>query len=197
MACAEGKLWLMADPDSTKCLISALIILQRRSLSVLISCLFILHRTRCTQWLQTSFDLSQHNIFLLKEIKFGVYSTTPFLSHQHKAVNFQSMKLTKITFKTSDLTSKKTHCASIRKTSPSGCAITRAISHWFRLNTRRVHVGFVVVKVAIGQVFLWELPFSLVNIIPPVLHIRSFVYHWRDLIIVNDIIAKQPAYEIR
>jgi len=48
----------MADPDSTKCLISTTIILLRRSLSVLISCLFTLHRTRYTQWLQTSFDLS-------------------------------------------------------------------------------------------------------------------------------------------
>jgi hypothetical protein len=33
-----------------------------------------------------------------------------------------------------------------------------------------VHVGFVVDKVALGQVFLRVLRFSLVNFIPPVLH---------------------------
>jgi hypothetical protein len=32
------------------------------------------------------------------------------------------------------------------------------------------HVGFVVDKVALGQVFLRVLQFSLVNFIPPVLH---------------------------
>jgi hypothetical protein len=34
----------------------------------------------------------------------------------------------------------------------------------------RVHVGFVVDKVALGQVFLRVLRFSPVNFIPPVLH---------------------------
>jgi hypothetical protein len=33
-----------------------------------------------------------------------------------------------------------------------------------------VHVGFVVDKVALGQVFLRVLRFSPVNFIPPVLH---------------------------
>jgi hypothetical protein len=37
-------------------------------------------------------------------------------------------------------------------------------------NPRSVHVGFVVDKVALGQVFLRVLRFSPVNFIPPVLH---------------------------
>jgi len=38
------------------------------------------------------------------------------------------------------------------------------------LNARSDYVRSVVGKVAMGQVFLQELPFFLVNIIPPVLH---------------------------
>jgi hypothetical protein len=34
-----------------------------------------------------------------------------------------------------------------------------------------IHVGFVVDKVALGQVFLRDLRFSPANIIPPLLHI--------------------------
>jgi hypothetical protein len=37
-------------------------------------------------------------------------------------------------------------------------------------NHRSVHVGFVVDKVTLGQVFLQVLRFSPVNFIPPVLH---------------------------
>jgi hypothetical protein len=37
-------------------------------------------------------------------------------------------------------------------------------------NPRSVHVGFVVDKVALGQVFPRVLRFSPVNLIPPVLH---------------------------
>jgi hypothetical protein len=38
---------------------------------------------------------------------------------------------------------------------------------------RSVHMGFVLDKVALGQVFLPVLRFSLVSIIPPMLHIYS------------------------
>jgi hypothetical protein len=40
---------------------------------------------------------------------------------------------------------------------------------------RAVHVAFVVDKEAVGQVFLRDLGFSPVNIIPPLLHIDSCV----------------------
>jgi hypothetical protein len=44
--------------------------------------------------------------------------------------------------------------------------------------TESVHVGFVVNKVALGQVFLQILPFSHVNIIPPWL--SMLIYHLGD-----------------
>jgi hypothetical protein len=40
-------------------------------------------------------------------------------------------------------------------------------------NPRPVHVGFVVDKVAMGQVFLQVLRYSPVSIVPPLLHIPS------------------------
>jgi hypothetical protein len=42
-------------------------------------------------------------------------------------------------------------------------------------NPRAVHMGFVVDKVAQGQVFLLVLRFSPVSIIPPLLHIHSCI----------------------
>jgi hypothetical protein len=39
-----------------------------------------------------------------------------------------------------------------------------------------VHVGFFVDKVALGKVFLRELRFSPVNVIPPVLHYILFIF---------------------
>jgi hypothetical protein len=41
--------------------------------------------------------------------------------------------------------------------------------------SRSVHVGFVVDKVALGQVFLLVLRFCPVSIILPLLHIHSFI----------------------
>jgi hypothetical protein len=43
---------------------------------------------------------------------------------------------------------------------------------------RSVHVGFVVDKVALGQVFLWVLRFFPVNIIPPWLHTHISSGRW-------------------
>jgi hypothetical protein len=40
-----------------------------------------------------------------------------------------------------------------------------------RFDHRSLCVGFVVDKVALGQVFLWVLWFSPLSVIPPVLHI--------------------------
>jgi hypothetical protein len=48
------------------------------------------------------------------------------------------------------------------------------------LDPRLVHVGFVVDKMAVGQVCLQVLWFSQISIIPPMLHTRiSFVCHQR------------------
>jgi branched-subunit amino acid transport protein len=49
---------------------------------------------------------------------------------------------------------------------------------WPRFKPRSVHVGFVVDKVTLGQVFLQVLQFSPVNIIPPWLSI--IIYHLGD-----------------
>jgi len=43
------------------------------------------------------------------------------------------------------------------------------------LQAQSADLGFVVEKVAVGQVFVQLLSFSLVSIIPLVLHIYSFV----------------------
>jgi hypothetical protein len=48
---------------------------------------------------------------------------------------------------------------------------------WPGFVPRAVHVGFVVRKVSLGQVFLRVLRFRPVNIIPPILHIHS-VLQW-------------------
>jgi hypothetical protein len=42
-----------------------------------------------------------------------------------------------------------------------------------RFDPGSVHVGFVVDKVVLGQVFPRVLRFSLVNVIPPVLHYKE------------------------
>jgi hypothetical protein len=42
-----------------------------------------------------------------------------------------------------------------------------------RFDPGSVHVGFMVDKVALGQVFLWVLRFSSVNFIPPVLYYKE------------------------
>jgi hypothetical protein len=42
-----------------------------------------------------------------------------------------------------------------------------------RFDPRSVHVGFMVDKVALGQVFLRVFRFSRVNFIPPVLHYKE------------------------
>jgi hypothetical protein len=41
-----------------------------------------------------------------------------------------------------------------------------------------VHVEFVMDKVALGQVFLRFLRFYPVKIIPPLLHIHSYIFWW-------------------
>jgi hypothetical protein len=40
-----------------------------------------------------------------------------------------------------------------------------------------VHVCYVIKEVTLEQVFLLVRQFLLVTVIPPVLHIRSFIYH--------------------
>jgi len=64
----------------------------------------------------------------------------------------------------------------------SASSINSAVSHclltmeaWF--NPRPVHVGFVVDRVAMRQVFLQVLRFPTIIIIPPVLHIHLFICH--------------------
>jgi hypothetical protein len=42
-----------------------------------------------------------------------------------------------------------------------------------------IHVGFVVVRLAPGQVSVQVFPFSSVGIIPPMLRTHSFIYHRR------------------
>jgi len=66
--------------------------------------------------------------------------------------------------------------------SPSASSIISAVSHcllnteaWF--NPRPVHVGFVVDRVALRQVFLQVLRFPTIIVIPPVLHIHLFIYN--------------------
>jgi hypothetical protein len=43
------------------------------------------------------------------------------------------------------------------------------------LQAQSAHLGFVVERVAVGHIFVQLLSFSLVSIIPLVLHIYSFV----------------------
>jgi hypothetical protein len=56
--------------------------------------------------------------------------------------------------------------------------MVQAVSRWpltteARVDPGSVHVGFVVDKVALGQVFPRVLRFSPVNSIPPVLHYKE------------------------
>jgi hypothetical protein len=48
-------------------------------------------------------------------------------------------------------------------------------------------VGFPADKVAVGQRFI------SVNIIPPMFHTHSFIYHQRHITLANDIVIKQHA----
>jgi branched-subunit amino acid transport protein len=48
--------------------------------------------------------------------------------------------------------------------------MAQAVNRWPLTAETRVHVGFVVDKVALGQVFLRVLPFSPASIIPPLFH---------------------------
>jgi hypothetical protein len=51
------------------------------------------------------------------------------------------------------------------------------LSPWISVfDTRPVHVGFMVDKMAVGQVSFRALRFFLVNIIPPLLH-SHFYFH--------------------
>jgi len=60
--------------------------------------------------------------------------------------------------------------------------MAQAVSRWpntakAQLYLRLLGVGFMVDKVAVEQVFLRVHRFSLVSIIPPMLHVNSFNYH--------------------
>jgi len=67
------------------------------------------------------------------------------------------------------------------------CLLPRTLGFY----PRPVHVGFVVNKVASGQVLLPAILFSFASVIPPVLHSRSFVPHQHCSILTNDRIVKQ------
>ena len=60
-----------------------------------------------------------------------------------------------------------------RVTTQSGRAMAQAVSRRPLIDPESVHVGFLVNKVALGQVFLRVLRFSPVNFIPPVLHYKE------------------------
>jgi hypothetical protein len=49
---------------------------------------------------------------------------------------------------------------------------------------RLIHVGFAADQMAVGQ------RFSSVNIIPPMLHTHSFIYHQRHITLANDVIKQ-------
>jgi hypothetical protein len=55
---------------------------------------------------------------------------------------------------------------------------------------RPVHIGFVVDKVTLGQVFLWELYIYRVTIISPMLHTVSFIYCLQYIILAIDSVIK-------
>lgn len=61
---------------------------------------------------------------------------------------------------------------------PSLRWLVASLSQWRPgFNPSQVHVGFVVEKVALGQVFLQALQFSPVSINPSVLHAYSLICH--------------------
>jgi hypothetical protein len=65
------------------------------------------------------------------------------------------------------------------------------LPHRLGFNPVQVHVGFVVNKVALIQVFLPALPFYTVSIIPPILHTHvSCTYLRHDVILATVSIVK-------
>jgi hypothetical protein len=64
------------------------------------------------------------------------------------------------------------------------------------LQPRSVHVGFVVNKVALGQVFLPVLSFSPVNVIPAMLHTLSFIYYPHCILSLLDSILEYNTHKI-
>ena len=63
-------------------------------------------------------------------------------------------------------------------------------------NVRLVHVGFLVGRVALGQVFVKVFWFSPVSIIPSMLHTHVwFIYHWCHIILsIHSLTFKWPAF---
>jgi hypothetical protein len=58
-------------------------------------------------------------------------------------------------------------------------------------NPTQVHVEFVVVKVAMGQVFLSVVHVPPVIIIPPVLHTQSFIYQRCNINLPIDSVVRE------
>jgi hypothetical protein len=56
---------------------------------------------------------------------------------------------------------------------------------------RPVHVGLIIDKEAMGQLYIRALRSSPVNVIPPMLHIHSLIYHRRYIISSIDSVVKQ------
>lgn len=54
-----------------------------------------------------------------------------------------------------------------------GCAIAQEV----QVQPPPIHMGFVMDKVVLSQVFPKVLQFSPVSIMPPIFHTRSFIYH--------------------
>jgi hypothetical protein len=61
----------------------------------------------------------------------------------------------------------------------------------YRFNPRPVHMGFLVDRVVLGQVFLQILQSSHVRIIPPMFHFHSFLYHLCYIILEIDSVKLQ------
>jgi len=74
--------------------------------------------------------------------------------------------------------------------------ITGLIHKKPRFNVRPVHMRFLVGRVALGQVFVEVFWFSLVSIIPSMLHTHVwFIYHWCHIILsIDSLTFKWPAF---
>jgi hypothetical protein len=64
-------------------------------------------------------------------------------------------------------------------------------------NPMQVHVEFVVDKVEMGQVFLSVVYIPSVIVIPPVLHIHSFIYQRCNIIFPIDSVVREQALRRR